>query len=115
VPFEIEKMEARPDGFLLTFTGDIDAKEVSDPASYAMTSYTYLYHQKYGSDEVDTQPVKILAASVDGRMVRLTCQGLREGYVHELHAEGVRDSKGRPLLHSDAYYTLNHLPKAGPK
>jgi glucose/arabinose dehydrogenase len=114
-PFEIEKMEALPNGFLLTFTGDLDLKKAADPASYSMTSYTYLYHQKYGSDEVETQPVKILSAKVEGRAVRLTCQGLREGYVHELHAEGVRDAKGKPLLHSDAYYTLNHLPLAGGK
>lgn len=110
-PFEIEKMEARPDGFLLTFTGDVDAKTAGDPASYSMSSYTYLYHQKYGSDEVDTKPVKITSAVVEGRTVRLKCDGLRELYVHELHADQVRDAKGKPLLHSAAYYTLNRLPK----
>lgn len=37
---------------------------------------------------------------------------LRIGYVHELIANCLRDAKtGHPLLHADAYYTLNRLPK----
>ncbi len=37
---------------------------------------------------------------------------LRLGYVHELHANCPRDAKtGHSLLHGDAYYTLNRLPK----
>lgn len=37
------------------------------------------------------------------------------GFVHELHAEGVRGAvgtaqAGRPLLHTTAYYTLQRIP-----
>jgi hypothetical protein len=30
--------------------------------------------------------------------------------VHELAAKGVRSADGLPLLHPDAYYTLNRIP-----
>ncbi|CAN5907853.1 hypothetical protein BH11VER1_BH11VER1_36190 [soil metagenome] len=111
-PFEIEKMEAKPDGFLLTFTQPVDAATAAKIANYPMTSYTYLYHQKYGSDEIDTKPVQVTQAMVQdkGREVRLVCSGLREGYVHELHVEGLKSAEGKSLEHAEAYYTLNRLP-----
>ena len=43
--------------------------------------------------------------------IDLTVDELREGYVYELHAHGVRSHKGQPLLHSEAFYTLNRVPK----
>jgi hypothetical protein len=46
-------MRARPDGFELTFTHPVDAKTASDPASYKMREFTYIYRSKYGSPEVD--------------------------------------------------------------
>ena len=46
-----------------------------------------------------------------GLFIDLTVDELREGYVYELHAHGVRNKKDQPLLHSAAYYTLNRVPK----
>ncbi|HSJ03920.1 MAG: hypothetical protein ACAI34_07080 [Verrucomicrobium sp.] len=112
-PFEIGKMEARPDGFLLTFTDEVDPVLAAKAATYSMTSYTYLYHQKYGGDEVETKPVTITRATVQsgGKTVRLVCSGLREGYVHEIHIPGLLSKKGVQLTHPEGYYTLNRLPK----
>lgn len=112
-PFEIAKMEALPDGFMLTFTEKLDEAMAGDAANYSMTSYTYLYHSKYGSDEVETKPVKIVGATVagNGTQVRLKCEGLREGYVHELHSDGVKSISGGHLVHAEAFYTLNRLPE----
>jgi len=50
--------------------------------------------------------------SADQRRVRLRIDGLRALYVHELSAQGVRTAMGEPLLHSEAYYTLNRIPTA---
>lgn len=113
MPFEIQKMEARSDGFLLTFTKEVDPTTAAAPGSYTLNSYTYLYHQKYGGDEVETRPVKILNATLqaDGKAVLLQCEGLREGYVHELRAAGVKAKTGEQLLHPEGYYTLNRLPE----
>lgn len=114
-PFEVREMRAQPDGFELTFTLPVDPKSAADSAAYRMTSYTYEYHSSYGSDEIDSKELTVARAAVsaDGLLVRLTVEGLRRGYVHELHLEGVRSGDDRPLLHSAAYYTLNRIPAAG--
>lgn len=113
MPFEIKTMEARPKGFRLTFTKPVEATAAANVESYQMTSYTYPYHQKYGGDELDTAEVKITGAKVseDGMGVMLECAGLREGYVHELHAAGVKSNDGENLLHAEAFYTLNAIPE----
>ncbi len=115
-PFEIQKMEARPNGFRLTFTLPVEAKTAGNPASYDLSSYTYEYASRYGGDPVNTQTVKIASAKVseDGMSVLLECEGLRKGHVHELHAAGVRSDEkngGLPLLHAEAFYNLTRIPK----
>ena len=111
-PFEILKMEALPKGFRFTFTQPVNAESAAAAGSYSASSYTFLYHSKYGSPEVETQPVlvKNLRVADDHRSVTVECGGLREGFVHEFHLEGVRSDKGQPLLHNQACYTLNHRP-----
>lgn len=113
VPFEIREMRAQPDGFVLEFTESVAPENAANPENFRMTSYTYLYHQKYGSPEIDPQPVVVERATLlaDGRSVRLHCRGLREGYVHELAVVGLRSRDGRSLRHADAYYTLNRIPR----
>jgi hypothetical protein len=112
-PFAIKEMRARADGFELIFTEPVDAAAAANPASYTMSSYTYLYSGAYGSAEIDAATLKITGAkaAADGRSVRLTVDGLRELYVHELHAKGVKSAAGAKLDHADAYYTLNRIPK----
>jgi hypothetical protein len=114
VPFEIRAMRAQPDGFVLEFTKPIDVAAGALAESYAITSYTYLYQQKYGSPEIDPQPVVVREVTVsdDGTSVRLRGTGLRAGYVHELTASGVRSRDGEPLGHATGYYTLNRIPSA---
>lgn len=114
VPFEIAKMEAVHDGFVFTFTEKPDPKAAVNASNYTMSSYTYLYHSKYGSDEVDTKPVTVVSAKLeaDGLAVRLKCEGLRAGYVHEAHIGPMKALSGQDLARGDAYYTLNQIPEA---
>jgi len=111
-PFEIREMRARPDGFELVFTAPVERASAADPSNYALSSYTYLLHETYGSDEVDTRTLVVREARVadDSRSVRLVVDGLRAGYVHELHAK-TRAASGDPLVHDAAYYTLIELAK----
>jgi hypothetical protein len=112
-PFALREMHALPDGFELVFTSEVDATTAVRPESYTLKSYTYLYSSAYGSAEIDGRALPITSATVspDRRRVRLKADGLRELYVHELRAEGVRSAGGHPLTHPEAYYTLNHRPK----
>jgi len=114
VPFEIHAMHAEPDGFELTFTQEVDPKTAGDVASYSMKAWTYILRAEYGSPEVDKVEPKIVSATVgaDKKSVRLVIDGLVKGHVHDLVAKGVRSKGGLPLLHPEAYYTLNEIPGA---
>ncbi|HEY1110820.1 MAG TPA: hypothetical protein VGE76_19360, partial [Opitutaceae bacterium] len=114
-PFEILSMRVRPDGWVLEFTHPIDAATAKRKESYAGTSYTYTYQRKYGSLEIDPQPVVVTAAEVlpDGKSVRLRCTGMRKGFVHRLATPGIRSRDGTPVANPVAHYTLNRLPSAG--
>jgi len=111
-PMEIREMKAVPGGFELTFTKPVDRVSAADTASYTGSSYTYTYSSKYGSPEIDPQPLKASKAEVsaDGLSVRLKVDGLRRYHVHELHV-AVRSADGQPVLHPIGYYTLNNLPE----
>ena len=113
VPFAIREMRAQPDGFELVFTTEVDPATAGRVASYALKSYTYLYSNAYGSPEIDAKPLVVsgVTVSADRRRVRLRIDGLRELYVHELRAGGVRSADGTALEYPDAYYTLNRIPK----
>jgi hypothetical protein len=112
VPFEILEMRAQPDGFVLTFTQPVDAASAGDVNSYKLFTYTYIYQASYGSPEVDQTTPAIVSATVssDRKSVRLKIDKLQEGHVHELHSDGIKSADGLPLLHKQAYYTLNYVP-----
>ena len=114
VPFEVQTMRAEPDGFRLTFTEEVDPASAGDPASYRLETYTYIYQSSYGSPEVDGTTPMIARVEVgpDKKTARLIVEGLQQGHVHELHLDGVKSTSGVPLLHPEAYYTLNAIPKA---
>lgn len=113
VPFEIKAIRSKPDGFDVTFTAPVDRKTAEDPASYSLNSFTYKYHKTYGSPIEDARPVPIRGVVVasDGLSARIVADtALREGYIHEVKAEGVRSASGNlPLLHPTGYYTLNAI------
>ena len=113
VPFEIHEMRAKPDGFELTFTQPVDSASAADVKSYSMSSYTYIFQSAYGSPEVDQATPTITSAKVaaDGKSVQLVVDGLKAGNIHELTAAGIKSAEGLPLLHKEAFYTLNRIPK----
>jgi hypothetical protein len=111
-PLDVLKMEARPDGFRFTFTQPIAAADFHGAEGFAGQSYTYLYHQKYGSPETNAEPLKFASAtlSADRRSIELKCANLRAGYVHEIELPALTGEGGQPLWHRQAYYTLNRIP-----
>ena len=110
-PFEIKEMKARPDGFELVFTRPADPATLT-PASFTLEAWTYVYQSGYGSPEVDRVAPKVVdvTAAPDGGGATLKVEGLAKGHVHWLKSPGVKSDKGEPLLHSDAWYTLNEIP-----
>jgi hypothetical protein len=78
-----------------------------------MKTFTYIYQASYGSPEVDatTPQITKVTVSAEKKSVRLYVEGLQEGHIHDLALGGVRSADGEPLLHPQAYYTLNYIPE----
>jgi hypothetical protein len=112
-PFEIERITIAKDGFHVRFTKPVDRATAALAANYQLQSYTHIYHEGYGSPEVDqTTPRTTLATpSEDGRTVHLTIDGMVLGHVHEFDLSGVRSADGDEILHKNAFYTVNRIPK----
>lgn len=113
IPFEIHEMHATPEGFELTFTEPIDKSTATDQA-FSMEAFTYIYQKAYGSPEVDlvTPTVTVTSVADDGKSLKLKVEPLTKGHVHALKVEGLQSAEGHiPLLHNEAYYTLNEIPE----
>jgi azurin len=113
MPFEMKAIRAQPDGFDIEFTQPVDKATASDPDNYAVTGFTYKYHPVYGSPIVNQKEhfIRGVVVSEDGLHARLVIDSLREQYIHEIRATGVRSYyNGNPLLHQVGYYTLNAIP-----
>jgi len=84
VPFEILKMHAQPDGFVLVFTQPVDPQTAA-ASSYQLKTYTYIYQESYGSPEVDatTPQISTIEVAPHGLSARLRIEGLQIGHVHE--------------------------------
>jgi len=112
-PFEIKEVRAQPDGFVLTFTSPVDCATAEKPESYAVAGFTYLWHRDYGSAPAQRAacPVRKVVVAPDGLSVRLATICLREGFIHEIKASGLKAAgSGEALLHPITYYTLNRFP-----
>ena len=113
VPFEIQRINARPHGFLVTFTKPVDRAVATNPQSYALTTYTHIYQQGYGSPEVDHTTPRVVKAAIsdDGLQADLTIEGLVQGHIHDFDLSPIRSAQGEKPVHTKAYYTLNEIPK----
>jgi azurin/glucose/arabinose dehydrogenase len=116
VPFEMKTVEARSDGFEITFTRPVDRETAADPSNYDISGFTYHYHSTYGSDVINRQsaPITRLKVAADGRSVRIAADSLRSGYIHEIQLQNLMSESGVPLLHNVGYYTLNRIPEGDP-
>jgi glucose/arabinose dehydrogenase len=110
VPFEVLRLEAIPGGFEFTFT-----KPVRANSAWGQTkaqSYTYQHHGKYGSPEIESEPLRLnqWSLSPDGLRLSVACENLRAGFVHEFELPPLISSQGEKIWHQICAYTLNQLP-----
>lgn len=111
-PFEMQKVEAQSDGFLISFTEPVDRRSAANPDSYSVTDFTFKYHHLYGSPVTDQEERTIFKVELaqDGMSAKLLVEGMREGYVYEIAADQVKSQQGNLLLHPKGYFTLNVIP-----
>lgn len=112
MPFEIKTIKAKDDGFELEFTKPVNKTIAEKPETYEMISFNYKYHYNYGSPIVDQSKgsVKKVLVAADGMSVKLTIDGMRLGFIHQVKAANLKSTTGDRLLHDTGYYTLNEVP-----
>lgn len=113
MPFEIERITITTDGFHVTFTKAVDTATGRAPASYVVKTFTHNYRQAYGGPEVDqaTPTVKSVALAKDGLSATIVLDKITRGHVHEFDLGALRSRDQEELLHRQAYYTVNEVPK----
>ena len=113
IPFEIKEVKARPGGFEIAFTKPVDRQIAAQPDTYQLQTFTHIYRQGYGSPEVDQTVPKVTRAIVseEGMKVTIEVDGLVQGHVHDFFLPEIRSAEGEKLLHANAYYTLNEIPR----
>jgi hypothetical protein len=117
-PFSIRKAEAKPDGFLLTFT-EPARPSAADPDNFDVSQFRYAYHPDYGSPrfnhagEKDSQtPIELTNATLSPNRLELhlSLSGWREGHVTQVRCYDVMNDAGESLWHDTFHYTLNEIP-----
>ncbi len=111
-PFEIKEINIKKNGFLITFTKPVDPQIAENTESYAITTYTHIYHAGYGSPEVDqtTSHVTKAVPAADGLSVMVLLKKFEKGHIHDFDLGKMKSNTGEPLLHTKAYYTVNEIP-----
>jgi hypothetical protein len=113
VPFEMQVINIRPEGFRITFTEAVDPAVASKPETYVFSTYTHIFAAGYGSPEVDHTTPSVTKADVaaDGMSLLLHLDAFQEGHIHDFDLAAMRSAAGKPLLHAKAYYTVNEIPE----
>ncbi|MEZ5915921.1 MAG: hypothetical protein R3C42_09910 [Parvularculaceae bacterium] len=116
MPFEIERISIRPNGFQVDFTKAVTPESGNDPASYQLGTFTHIYHAGYGGPEVDQTKPQVISATLspNGRSAVLVLDTLTPGHVHEFDLTPLRSVDEESLLHAQAYYTVNEIPASTP-
>ncbi len=116
LPFEMHSLNITPTGWDVHFTKPVDAKRAADPATWFMDSFTYHYWSTYGSPEIDRHENDITAIRIsdDGKTVSLTVPKRAKQHIFHLQVRGLTTPDHEPLLHADAYYTMNEVPDETP-
>jgi len=111
LPPGLLEVRAAADGFRLRFTQALDGARAEEPASYRISAYRRVYAGGYATPDADRHAVEVLRAarSADGREIELRVDGLRAGFVYDIHVGGLT-SGGTPLWPAEAHYTMNAVP-----
>lgn len=111
--FEMLAVRATPDGLDIEFTRPIAAEFLSNAANFEVESWTYAPTREYGGPKIGqrTHAVRSATASADGTRVRLAIEGLRTGTCVRVRTDPVA-SDGTRIWSTEAWYTLNHVPRA---
>ncbi len=112
--FEMLRVDAMPDGVLITLSTPVAGAMLVDPAHYQATAWHYEPRETYGGPKVGAHSVDVTqaTASPDGRQVRLTLTPWRAGEVVSIRLVDMIDCYGRSPWATESWSTLNAIPSS---
>lgn len=112
--FEMLALRARPNGFEIEFTEPVEMDGEWDVNDILIQQWWYESTERYGGPKMDLETMKItkLEISDDKRRVYMEIPDLKERHVVYVRLpEQLKGAGDMPLWSSEAWYTLNNIPK----
>ena len=115
-PLAMHSLNIRPGGrgFVIRLTRPLAERTQLDAANFHVRRYHYLYTGNYGSPEAGSAsvPVKRAELASDRLSIKLTLpvETYPIGMVYEINVGRLAGEDGQFMRHSDAWYTVQHLP-----
>ena len=107
-------VKAKPKGFEIEFTEPLAEDWGASLRDWLVQQWRYESTEKYGGPKLDLQTMKIskLDISEDRKKVVLEIPELKERHVVYFRLpETLKAGSGQNLWSSEAWYTLNNIPK----
>ena len=112
--FEMLAVRAKPRGFEIEFTLPLSSSIELQPLNWQVQQWWYLPTESYGGPKMDLETLKIESSNIseDRKRVYLDVPGLKEAHVVYIRLpENLKSAEGKNLWSSEAWYTLNNIPK----
>lgn len=112
--FEMLALRARSNGFEVELTEPLAPGVGWDVLNWNVQQWRYVPTEEYGGPKVDEETLVVKSASVaaDRKRVFLQIEGLKPAHVVYLHVVGpIENERGQRLWSTEAWYTLNAIPK----
>lgn len=115
--FEMLKVSARSDGFVIDFTQPIRAGQNISPEDFEIQQWYYQPTAEYGGPKKDLRPLPVegFSMSEDRTQLRFKLGGLKEDHVVYFRIKRpFASASDQSLWTTEAWYTLNALPESKP-
>ncbi len=112
--FEMLAVRAKSNGMELEFTKPLQKGKGESPGDYSVRTWRYEPTEEYGGPKLaeKNSPARSVAVRTGRRKVFLEIPGLKEGTVVYFKVNrGLAGAKGEELWSTEAWYTLNRIPK----
>ena len=112
--FEMLAVRAKPKGFEIEFTLPLEHSVKIDPNDFFLTQWWYKPTEEYGGPKMDLEQLTVTETNLsqDRTKLYLELPGLKKEHVVYLRIpDQFRSANGQNLWSSEAWYTLNNIPK----
>lgn len=113
--FEMLAVRAMPDGIEIEFTEPLKAGAGENVSDYNISQWYYLPTENYGGPKMDLRNLKVtkVTLSSDRRKARLYLREMKEKHLVyvKLNRSTVLSQEGDSLWSTEAWYTMNSIPK----